>query len=164
MSFAAALARVAYYEGFSNGRTGHTHDSGGDTWYGISHDAHPEIVPWPPSDAQVSQFYKSEWDESGAQHVPEPADTAYFLAYINMGPKRAIQCLQRALRANGRSTVDDGEFGPNTLRQMAFADGTMLMTALRSEIAGYYRRLVVENYSLGEYLAGWLKRAYEETL
>ena len=160
MSFASAFAKIAYYEG------GHTVDTGGDTWYGISRDAHPEVAAknWPPTDKQVQDFYLSEWNDSHASSLPEPADITYFLAYINAGPHRAITLLQRALRANGRPTTEDGVFGPNTLAQLAYVEGQCLMVSLRSEVAGFYRTLVAENPADGLYLRGWLKRAYEETL
>jgi len=157
MSFAAAFAAILRYEGV------HNVDSGGDTWYGISRDAHPEIQPWPPSDSQVSLFYHNEWNDSGAMHVPEPADVPYFLAWINM-PSFAVRCLQRAVRANGVAIVDDGHFGLKTLTALGKIHGETLAAALRSEAAGQYRIFVLENHADGIYLNGWLKRAYEEPL
>lgn len=75
---------------------------------------------------------------------------------VNMGPRQAHLCVQRALRACGSRVVDDGVFGPRTTAGVNNVDPRSFMAAVRSEAAGFYRGLNRELY-----LRGWLNRAYE---
>jgi lysozyme family protein len=85
---------------------------------------------------------------------------------VNIGPEHAMNCLQRALRACGKQVEEDGVNGPATRIAAQAANQAALIAALRSEAAGYYRELAVTERgrrggSGGEFLRGWLNRAYE---
>ena len=79
---------------------------------------------------------------------------------VNMGPKGAHRVAQRALRATGRRVIEDGVLGPNTRAAINAVSGPLLVVALRSEAAGYYRGLATGRPTFGRYIAGWLNRAY----
>lgn len=79
---------------------------------------------------------------------------------VNMGPKPAHRCLQRALRALKVVVVDDGILGPKTQAAVNTVHGPTLLIALRSEAAGFYRGLVAGDPVFEKYIKGWLNRAY----
>lgn len=75
---------------------------------------------------------------------------------VNMGPKMAHRCIQRALRASsGVELIEDGVLGAETLAAINRANPETTLAALRSEAAGYYRSLNKPRYE-----KGWLNRAY----
>ncbi len=91
--------------------------------------------------------YASLWDQRVATKV--------FDLSVNMGPRGAHVCLQRALRAAGERVVEDGVIGPKTTAAVHRTQSDVLLAALRSEAAGWYR-----NRRRPKYIEGWLNRAY----
>lgn len=84
-----------------------------------------------------------------------------FHTTVNTGANQSHKILQRALRANGFDTIaDDGIFG-KTLDAANRANTKSLLTALRSESAGFYRLLVVIQPSQNKFIKGWIARAYK---
>jgi len=89
---------------------------------------------------------------------------------VNMGPVQSHKNIQRACRAVGREVPDDGQIGPKTLSAMNGADPAQLLAATRSEMAGFYRALIMRNAELrkrgynvhdfSKFESGWLRRAY----
>ncbi len=103
--------------------------------------------------------YASLWDQRVATKV--------FDLSVNMGPRGAHVCLQRALRAAEEPVVEDGVLGPKTLAAVHRAQSDVLLAALRSEAAGWYRNLASPKHGYAKasrrrpkYITGWLKRAY----
>lgn len=91
----------------------------------------------------------------------QPLATKILDLSINMGPKQAAKCLQRAVRAaKGVILLIDGVIGPVTLKEVNSSDPYILLAALKSEAAGFYRALVVEEPALSVFKNGWENRAY----
>lgn len=96
--------------------------------------------------------------------------TKVFDLAVNMGPKQAHRCAQRAVRGIGDDLVDDGILGPLTRAALNLFGSVGLIPPLRSEAAGFYRALIVRNDALrrhgievpdfGVFKRGWLRRAY----
>jgi lysozyme family protein len=83
---------------------------------------------------------------------------------VNIGTDNATLCLQRALRACAKRTEEDGVLGSVTRAAASGANQVALLSALKSEAAGYYRLLATQRASRGKeerFLEGWLNRAYE---
>ena len=82
---------------------------------------------------------------------------------VNTGPKQAHIILQRSVRAvlQGHPLIEDGILGPLSYAAVVACDSTRLLTAMRSEAAGFYRTLVASDPGRGKYLTGWLNRAYD---
>jgi len=101
------------------------------------------------------------WDKYHYDTLPGMVAMKVFDFSVNMGPGQAHILLQRALRANGcRDIEDDGVIGPITRRAVVSGDALSILAALRSEAAGFYRRLAATNPVRKKYLKGWLTRAY----
>lgn len=89
---------------------------------------------------------------------------------VNMGPKPAHRILQRACRACRKDIDDDGTIGRLTLAAANDIVPDVLRATMRSEAAGFYRRIAAVRTvrrrtkpslpDFEQYLNGWLKRGY----
>lgn len=163
--FLSAVERVLLDEG---GRSNRADDSGGLTNFGISARAYPDldIAAISRADA-IAIYWRDWWLKFRFDHLPPSAVAAKtFNLAVNIGPIPAVRCLQRAVRAaGGARLVEDGELGELTIRAAADLDAHVLLAAIRSEAAGYYR--VSAALARGpradgdrKFLEGWLNRAY----
>ncbi|HTW88263.1 MAG TPA: glycosyl hydrolase 108 family protein [Candidatus Binataceae bacterium] len=165
--FIKAFERVLVDEGSYTVAIG---DSGGPTKFGISQRQYPELDIAALTRAQAAAIYYRDWwlrYEFGT--LPEAIGAKLFNLAINMGPREATLCLQRALRACGNAVGEDGALGAQTRSAASRADSDALLAALRSEAAGHYRQLAAAttygSTACGQlrqhFLRGWLNRAYE---
>lgn len=113
---------------------------------------------------QAKAIYKGEfWDQAPFEHIRNEDHCRYiFDMAVNMGIAPAIKCVQRASWAvmKRRELIDDGILGNKTL-SMIERCGFLMMPAMRSERAGYYRLVAQNDSSQDDFINGWLKRAYE---
>lgn len=145
--------------GFSNNPS----DAGRETKYGISKRSYPNVDIKNLTLEQAKAIYKKDfWDNQGYSQIEDISlASKIFDLGVNMGTKNAVILLQRALKANGVKTLqDDGIYGQATIDALKNIDSKKVLIALRSEAAGYYRRLVTANQSQKVFLKGWLNRAY----
>jgi len=162
--FLIAVARVLANEG---GYSSNPADPGGATRFGISAREYPGVdIAALTRDDAIKIYWRDWWLKFGFARLPDAAAAKTFDLSVNMGPAHAIECLQRALRACGHRVVEDGVLGEGTALAAARADPGSLLSALRSEAAGYYRisaALARGQRANGdhEFLDGWLNRAYQ---
>ncbi len=101
------------------------------------------------------------WDRHRYARIRDQAlATKVFDLAVNMGARQAHRLLQRACRAAGRPLVEDGIIGRNTLAAVNGLDAEVLLAALRSEAAGFYRVLIARDPVRKKWETGWLRRAY----
>jgi lysozyme family protein len=156
--FLIAVERVLANEG---GYTSNPADSGGVTKFGISSRAHPGLdIATLTRDAAVKIYWREWWLRFGFSQLPAAVAAKTFDLAVNIGAAHAIECLQRALRACGLPVTEDGVLGAATVAEAARADASALMSAMRSEAAGYYRLVAARVPADPEFLKGWLIRAY----
>lgn len=142
-------------------------DPGGLTNWGFSLRANPDLTPQQirsmTRDQAVARYYAKWWQPMRwADLAAQPDITVKaFDAAVNMGVTQAVKCLQRACRACGTAIADDGALGPQTVAAVNAQGATPLLAAFRSELAGFYRLLAETRPSDGQFLQGWLTRAYE---
>jgi lysozyme family protein len=154
--FKKAIEFVLANEGeFSDERD----DAGGMTKFGISQASYPswDIENLTKEDA-IAIYKRDFWQPY--QEFDDRLATKLFDLAVNLGHRRAVQILQRALRCLGAKIVDDGILGPLTKQAVNLANVDLLLTAIKSEAAGVYRNLAATNVSQKKFLKGWLKRAY----
>src|SRR5579863_10695098 len=157
--FLIAVARVLANEG---GYSSNPADPGGATRFGISAREYPGVdIAALTRDDAIKINWRAWWLKFGFARLPDAAAAKTFDLSVNMGPAHAIECLQRALRACGHRVSEDGALGDGTALAASRADSAALISALRSEAAGYYR--VTAALSRGpranadrEFLTGWL--------
>jgi lysozyme family protein len=151
---AAVLANVASY--------GCDPDAQGGTGCGLSGDGPSELNIALPTDGEAREIYCREyWLALRLHRLPGVLLPAKMLELaVNLGPRTAVRLLQRALRACGRKTAEDGRLGPATLAAVEDASPQALLAALRSEAAGHCRELSAARPALEKFRADWLARAY----
>lgn len=114
--------------------------------------------------SQAKNIYRGEfWDHAPFEKIGNQDIANYvFDMAVNLGIAPAIKCLQRAVWAvmKRRDLIDDGILGLKTLAAILQC-GFLLLPAIRSERAGYYRLTAQVNIMDAEFLQGWLNRAYE---
>jgi lysozyme family protein len=143
-------------------------DPGGRTKFGISRGSYPQL----DIDALTVQeakeiLHRDFWNRGCCEEISEinggeRVAIKLFSIAVNVGVAAAARILQRAVRANGFRVDDDGICGPKTmeaLQKCLWRGGKdALLTAMRSEAAGYYRSLPLKLKE--KFLKGWLERAY----
>lgn len=197
-NFTPAYAKTVGHEG---GYSNHSADLGKETYRGVSRRFFPQWAGWPIVD-QIKQsnqrgnwdralsengqlqglvfdFYKAEfWDKMSGDNIrnqriaEELFDTA-----VNMGARRAVRFLQKALNAlnrNQRSWQNiriDGDLGPTTLKMLDIIEPTVydrgselsldaetLLKMLNVQQGMHYMNLMDKNESQEEFARGWFKR------
>lgn len=107
---------------------------------------------------QAEKIYKKMWWDKfqyGRILNQSVANKIFDLA-VNMGSIQAHTCAQRAVRAaNGTLLDEDGILGTKTIAALNRCVPEVLLAAIKSEGAGFYRFL-----NKPRYLKGWLNRAY----
>ena len=107
MNFDQAFEKVIGHEG---GYVNHHKDPGGETKYGISKRAYPNVDIKNLTLAQAKQIYKRDyWDKCHGDSLPDDVRFDMFDFAVNAGISAAIRVMQRAL-----NVADDGIWGPRT--------------------------------------------------
>jgi lysozyme family protein len=103
---------------------------------------------------QARKIYKTGyWDTLHCDEIPDQAlAEIIFDFYVNAG-SNAVRLLQQILKL-----MEDGVFGPATLRALLAADPISLYRDFKAGRRDYYRRLVKRRPSLDKFLKGWLRR------
>lgn len=134
-------------------------DAGGETKYGISKRANPDLdIPNLTLTEAKERYRIRYWNGYGMLSSQKIANKVFDLA-VNLGNKQANKILQQACGESGLPTTVDGQFGPNTIAAANSCDETTLLDFIRMEAKSYYLRIVDANPSQGKFLNGWLKRA-----
>ncbi len=114
------------------------------------------------SEDETKSIYRwAWWDFWGFGRINDQTlATKVFDLAVNMGTHQAILLLQRACWAiNGYQYInDDGLLGKQTLDA---ANAINPIQPLRSEAAGFYRKLMTTNPALSKFRQDWLRRAYQ---
>lgn len=154
-----AVRHVLLSEG---GYVDHPADRGGETNWGISSRAFPDLDVRELSREDAIDIYISRyWDRWNLSLIESQAvANKVFDAVVWMGPSAAIKALQRALRAAGATVRIDGILGPETARAANAVSPEILVPALKSELAGRVREIIARDPSQVVFRRGWINRAY----
>lgn len=159
-AFNKAIKTVLKHEG---GYVNNPTDPGGETKYGISKRSYPYLnIATLSVDDAIDIYYKDWWSKYNFDTFIHPTLAGkMFDTAVNMGMKRAIKLLQRALTSVGnQDIIDDGIIGSKTINAMNNSNEKELLAAFRSEQASYYRVLITKKPKYSVFKKGWLKRAY----
>jgi lysozyme family protein len=158
--FLIAVARVLNDEG---GYVSDPSDSGGETNFGISKRSYPnEDIKGMTAERATEIYWNDFWLKYGFDKLKGFIAAKVFNLSVVMGASSAIICLQRALRACGVfNPAEDGVLALATVHTVNSCSNTeALLSALRSEAAGYFRTIAHDNAARTAFLKGWLIRAY----
>jgi len=104
-------------------------------------------------------FYR-QWfyQPMGIDQYPAPLGAAMLDTGVNMGKRRAVRILQKALNQSGASLVVDGIAGPKTRTALLFFDPMdTLRTVLLVRVFAY-AALCRANPDLHRFFFGWVER------
>lgn len=154
--FDQAMEHVLRWEG---GYVDDPDDPGGETKYGISKRAHPDVDVANLTEDEAKQIYQREyWVPAGCDRISYgPLALAHMDAAVNVGVRKAITFLQLATGAH-----PDGVFGPRTHEQVSL----LVAWGHADEVIKSYTLLRVQHYTKlahGDpnrlkFLTGWLRR------
>lgn len=155
MNFSSAVSVIIEHEG---GYVDDPKDPGGETKYGISKRQYPNLNIKKLTVGEAIDIYRKDyWDKASVSKVPLILQLTYFDMVVNMGKKRAVKILQKALCGRGIPTEVDGAIGPETLGNLKEAN--LELDRLRSYRVRYYADLVNRKPTLDRYWYGWYRRA-----
>lgn len=161
MSFERCIGIVLQHEG---GYVDDPADPGGETKYGISKRAYPDLDIGSLTREQAKAIYRRDyWDRLTLDRMdtdPMLRGSVFDMA-VNAGPARAVELLQRAANAFLISqVVEDGRMGPVTRGAVEAIPGDRLLKAYTGLRVGYYVGLARKRDQSKRFLGGWLARAY----
>ena len=109
MSFSSVIEMVLHHEG---GYVNHPDDPGGETKYGISKRAYPEIDIANLTEEDAGEIYfKDYWSKIKGEDLPRGVACVVMDYGVNSGISRASKALQRACGIE----KGDGIIGPHSL-------------------------------------------------
>ena len=146
-SFNRAVAFVLSHEG---GHVRDPHDPGGETKYGISQRAYPDLTIANLTKDKARQiYYRDYWRKADCDSFTPRLATAIFDCAVNQGLSRARRLLQRAVRVRA-----DGKIGPITRAAIAAAD----QDALVLDFLSHRLRAYASTRNSSRYMRGWSRR------
>ena len=163
--FSQAVARTIIFEG---GYVNNPHDSGGETYEGISIKNWPKWEGWvrlhshPQGDrldldsilqGMVVDFYRVHFWQYDGINDQDVADKVFDLG-VNVGKVHAVKILQQVVGTN-----QDGIYGPNTERLVNSHPRGSLTPLIKTSAEKYYLAIVQSHPEDSQFLQGWLKRA-----
>tara|TARA_B100001079_G_C16290903_1_gene460932 strand:+ start:237 stop:908 length:672 start_codon:yes stop_codon:yes gene_type:complete len=134
-------------------------DPGGETKYGVSKRAYPDVDIKGLTIEGAKEIYKRDyWDKNKVDTVPSKLKHIYFDMAVNMGKGRAVRILQEAANGKNKNKIDvDGGLGPATRRALEGVE----LERVRAYRVKYYANLVKRKPDLGKFYFGWFRRSLE---
>jgi len=153
-TFDKALEFVLAAEG---GYVNDPDDAGGETNFGISKRAYPDldIANLTLHDAQ-NIYYRDYWLKCKCDQLPPQFGVAVFGSAVNHGPRRAIKLLQETLK-----TDVDGIIGQHTLAAASMQNNRYMLSRFMSFRGQYYADIVIRKPDQHKFLRGWLRRLFK---
>jgi lysozyme family protein len=150
-AFALAVSFVLAKE-IEGGYVNDPRDPGGETNFGISKRAYPDLDIRGLTEDDARAIYKRDyWDTVRGDSLPPIIAVAVFDAAVNQGRNPAIQLLQRAVGVEA-----DGKLGPVTLKAIHDADPEELLV----EYLGWRARRYHGTVNADVYIRGWMIRLF----
>ena len=134
MDFDQAFDKLIDHEG---GYCNDPKDPGGETKYGISKRAYPDVDIANLTPDQAKAIYKRDyWQRARCDELPPPLAFQVFDTAVNSGIGQAIRFLQRAV-----GVADDGQIGPLTMNAVKRLDVESLVARYNGQRLDFMTRL-----------------------
>ena len=147
---------------FEGGYSDDPADPGGETNFGISKAAYPDVDIADLTQDQAIAIYKADyWHAPRIDQLPDTIAGKVFDMGVNMGPATAVRILQDCLNTwSNPKLVIDGRIGPHTIDAATKeAVGDWLLNDYRKAVADHYMAIIRNTPSLARFQRGWLRRA-----
>jgi lysozyme family protein len=126
VNFEQAFSELMKHEG---GYTAGVNDPGGETKYGISKRAYPQLNIGALTLDQAAAIYRRDyWGPAGCESVPPSLRMDLFDMAVNSGVRAAAKCLQRAV-----GETEDGVIGSRTLQAIQSMPAPRLLARFAGE-------------------------------
>lgn len=149
LEFEEAFDRLIGYEG---GYVNDPQDPGGETNWGISKRAYPNVAIALLSRSDAAQIYRRDFWNACGQYLHGAVAFQVFDAAVNHGIGNAVRFLQRAV-----GVADDGHWGAISLaayNKLELSDALMLFLAERGEF-------MVKLSTFERFGRGWMRRIFQ---
>lgn len=147
MTFRVAFDRLIGHEG---GYTDGSGDPGGETNFGISRRAYPDVdIKHLTREGAAAIYERDFWTKVGADQWPDAVAFQAFDFAVNSGIQTAVRQLQRAV-----GVADDGHWGPVSAAALAKMSEADVVLRLNGERLDYMTRL--SNWAVAG--RGWARR------
>jgi lysozyme family protein len=155
ITFDEIIGTVLHHEG---GYVNDPKDPGGETNYGVSKRAYPDVDIKNLTEDDAKDIYRRDyWQKYKCEELPKELRHIYFDMCINMGAGRAVKIMQETANAKGANLKIDGGMGPMTIGAM---NGVELLR-VRAYRVKYYATLIERKPDLAKFYFGWFKRSLE---
>ena len=153
MNFEMAFDEIMSWEG---DYSMDSNDPGGETKYGISKRAYPNLDIKNLSKEQAKEIYKMDyWDKVNASSLPESVRLMVFDCAVNQGAPFSRIILQKSL-----GVVKDGIIGPKTLKAFERVPESLVISKMAKYRLDRYSALPHWNV----YGKGWTRRLLDISL
>ena len=153
MNFDKAFELVIGHEG---GYSNNPKDPGGETKYGISKRAYPDVdIRSLTLDRAKAIYRRDYWDALGLDDLPDLIRFDVFDVAVNSGLVRAVKILQAAV-----DVTVDGKLGPKTRAAVAAMDPLRLRLAFAALRLLFYTDLS----TFSTFGKGWVRRVANNLL
>ena len=155
-NFDSAIQKTLMHEGGSE-FTSDPNDRGGDTKFGISQRAYPELDIKNLAEEKAKKIYKRDyWDKIRADQLDSQliAENIFDTA-VNMGVRTASRMAQEVLEI----VPTDGIIGPQSLNYINDAPIDLFISKYTLQKVAHYVEICKKNKSQKKYLLGWMNRA-----
>jgi lysozyme family protein len=158
MSYDKSFEFVIKHEG---GYVNDPNDAGGETNFGISKRAYPNLNIKNLTLVQAKAIYEKDyWVAARCNLLPYPLSLAVFDYAVNAGPSKAIKSLQSVC-----GTSPDGLWGTNTVNKVNESLRKWgvkgLALQLCQERSNFYIDLTIKKPAQIKFLKGWLRRVFD---
>jgi len=152
--FETAFNFTIRYEG---GYVYDPNDPGGETKYGISKRAFPDLDIKNLTIEDAKEIYFKHYYLKGkCDKLPFPLNVVHFDTCVNCGILRASKMLQKAINNLGYKIKIDGIIGPITLSKIELISPNILSLEYIKERVKYYSHL----NKLDKFKDGWINRSF----
>lgn len=159
--FGQIIKRVLKNEG---GYVDDPHDRGGETKYGISKKAHPEVdIKNLTIDGALDIYRRLYWTPSKAEKLMPELRYQYFDHYIMSGHKNGVQTLQKSINSRLKKAdkiAVDGRIGRMTIK----ASEKLEESRLKAYRVLYYANIVSKNPTQEKFWYGWYRRVHGDNV
>jgi lysozyme family protein len=139
--------------GVEGGYSNDPRDRGGETKYGISKRAHPDVDIAQLTLDQAKDIYRSDyWDACKCESLDYVLALPLFDSAVNQGVDRACKLLQKTLKV-----PEDGVIGPATIGAANRLSQRDMLANFLSERALHYASLP----TFSTYGRGWMRRLFQ---
>jgi lysozyme family protein len=137
-------------------------DPGGETNFGISKAAYPDVdIANLTRDDAIDIYHQDYWLHPRIDQLPDSVAGKVFDMAVNMGPVTAIRLWQGCLNDMGANPplIEDGRIGPATIAASTTADQTACLGQYKTALVAHYMAIIRRNPSMAKFHRGWLRRA-----